>query len=353
MGQFFPQGQGEWYAVKNARPARPGHNLPRVPLWGYESESDPKVMAKKIRAAVAHHVNVMIFDWYWFDGKPFLEDALNEGYLKADNCREMKFYLMWANHNAQTIWNHVPPIEPQIVWPGAVDRKTFDEAIDHVVERYITHPAYYCIDGKPVFSIYETTNLINGLGGLAETRDALDAFRGKVKARGFEDLHLQLIYWGRLPASLGPVPGDNQPTWTKTLEALNVDSVTNYQRCHLVVPRGDYVAWGDRATARWDEWAQTLGVQYFPHVSIDWDTNARRPRYDPNTIEDSTPDAFAAFMLKARRFVQDHPEQHPLITINAWNEWSGGSYLEPDMRWGFGYLEAVKRVMSGTWDSCM
>jgi hypothetical protein len=48
--------------------------------------------------------------------------------------------------------------------------------------------------------------------------------------------------------------------------------------------------------------------------------------------------------------LNDRPEQPPIITINAWNEWVEGSYLEPDMKWGYGYLEAVKKVMSGKYD---
>jgi len=42
--------------------------------------------------------NVFIFDWYWYDGMPFLEGCLNDGYLKARNNNRVKFYLMWANH---------------------------------------------------------------------------------------------------------------------------------------------------------------------------------------------------------------------------------------------------------------
>ena len=48
--------------------------------------------------------------------------------------------------------------------------------------------------------------------------------------------------------------------------------------------------------------------------------------------------------------LDDRPEQPPLIIVNAWNEFVEGSYLEPDMKWGYGYLEAVKKVMSGTYD---
>ncbi|MBL7968666.1 MAG: glycoside hydrolase family 99-like domain-containing protein [Prolixibacteraceae bacterium] len=45
-----------------------------------------------------------------------------------------------------------------------------------------------------------------------------------------------------------------------------------------------------------------------------------------------------------------HPQQYKLIIINAWNEWVEGSYLESDMRWGNGYLEAVRKVMCGKFD---
>uniref|UniRef100_UPI0026079285 glycoside hydrolase family 99-like domain-containing protein n=1 Tax=uncultured Alistipes sp. TaxID=538949 RepID=UPI0026079285 len=47
----------------------------------------------------------------------------------------------------------------------------------------------------------------------------------------------------------------------------------------------------------------------------------------------------------AKAYTDAHPEQPPLITINAWNEWVEGSYLLPDMLNGYGYLEAVRDVM--------
>ncbi|MDR2618079.1 MAG: glycoside hydrolase family 99-like domain-containing protein [Treponema sp.] len=33
--------------------------------------------------------------------------------------------------------------------------------------------------------------------------------------------------------------------------------------------------------------------------------------------------------------------------MNSWNEWTETSYLEPDDLYGYGYLEAVRRVFRG------
>ena len=56
-------------------------------------------MEMEINAAADYGVNVFIYDWYWFDRRPFFEQCLNEGYFKARNNDRVKFMLMWANHD--------------------------------------------------------------------------------------------------------------------------------------------------------------------------------------------------------------------------------------------------------------
>ncbi len=70
----------EWELVKAAKPRFPGHQQPRVPLWGYGDESDPAVMAQKIDAAGDHGVNAFIFDWYYYNDGPFLERPIDNGF---------------------------------------------------------------------------------------------------------------------------------------------------------------------------------------------------------------------------------------------------------------------------------
>jgi len=130
-----------------------GHQQPRYPLWGYVNEADPYVMEMEINAAADHGVNVFIYDWHWYDGLPFLEVCLNNGYLKAKNNDRVKFNLMWANHDVNLTWDKRNAGLPNdaILWKGGVDRAQFEVICHRVIEKYFSQPTYYTVDGKPSF----------------------------------------------------------------------------------------------------------------------------------------------------------------------------------------------------------
>ena len=46
----------------------------------------------------------------------------------------------------------------------------------------------------------------------------------------------------------------------------------------------------------------------------------------------------------AKDFIDQKGIEPRLLTVNSWNEWTESSYLQPDDLYGYGYLEAVKRV---------
>jgi len=76
-------GWNEWELVRQARPRFPGHLQPKVPLWGYEDESDPAVMRKKIETAANYGIDAFIFDWYYYEDGLFLERALENRFMPA------------------------------------------------------------------------------------------------------------------------------------------------------------------------------------------------------------------------------------------------------------------------------
>ncbi len=338
---LWPEGIGEWEIIKMGTPRFEGHYQPKVPLWGYELDDDPKVMEKWIDAATDHGVNVFIFDWYWFDEGPFLESSLNNGFLKAENSDKMQFYLMWANHDVRrNYWNvHKFANDTSIMWRGAVDWDNFKIIVDRVINQYFHQPNYFKIDGAPVYSIFSIYNLIKSFGTVEETRKAIDYFREETKKAGFPDLHLQLIVFEQ--------PNENLVT---NLEKLGVNSVTKY---NWGGPHPeDYIQWGTESMERRKEWDEKAEITYFPNVSIGWDDSPRFPHKGKEHVVhyNKSPKGFAAYMQKAKEYCDEHPEQPKLITVFSWNEWIEGGYLLPDMKYGFSHLEAVKRVVKGEYN---
>ena len=60
--------------------------------------------------------------------------------------------------------------------------------------------------------------------------------------------------------------------------------------------------------------------------------------------QELTPENFEKAMRAAKEYIDRYPERPALITVNSWNEWTETSYLEPDDFYGYGYLEAIKKI---------
>ncbi|MCL5019888.1 MAG: glycoside hydrolase family 99-like domain-containing protein [Patescibacteria group bacterium] len=347
------RGWTEWELVKRGEPKYPGHRQPRKPLWGYEDESKPQVFEKKIHAAAEHGINHFIFDWYWYNDGPFLNRGLEEGYLYAKNNDRLQFSLMWANHD----WIDIHPAKlnnpPKLFYPGAITGKTFNTMTDYIISRYFKHPSYWKIDGCPYFSIYELFRLIEGFGGIEKTKEALESFRNKTKLAGFPDLHLNAVLWGvKVLPTEQSIKNPNE-----ILSALNFSSTTSYVWIHHVklpefpVTQYRYVA--EKAVEHWNKTLQESILPYHPNVTMGWDSSPRTCQSDVytnagypfmNIIGGNTPDEFKNALIKVKEFLTNQKSAVKIFNINAWNEWTEGSYLEPDTLYGMGYLQAIKEV---------
>ncbi len=103
----------EWWYLENAIPRFSGHAQPKRPVWGYEDESDPAVMAKKTAVAADHGLSGFVFCWYYHAQGPFIERALHDGYLKAANRAQLPFAIMWANHDIAPL-ERVGAVTPEV-----------------------------------------------------------------------------------------------------------------------------------------------------------------------------------------------------------------------------------------------
>lgn len=60
-------------------------------------------------------------------------------------------------------------------------------------------------------------------------------------------------------------------------------------------------------------------------------------------VTDSTPELFGKHLREAVEMVRGKAPEHRIILLKSWNEWAEGNYVEPDLKWGRGYLEAIRR----------
>ncbi len=343
----------EWELVKHATPRFPGHSQPKIPLWGYEDESDPEVMEKKIDVAANFGISAFIFDWYYYKTGPCREKALERGFLEAKNNHRIKFAVMWANHDWIDI-HPAPRSRPyRVLMPGDIDRHAFKEATNRVIDLYFSHPSYWRIDGALYFSIYELMKLIRGLGGLEGAKDAFQDFRERVSSAGLGKVHLNAVVWG-----LQNLPNETTLINPKVvLRELGFDSATSYVWIHHIplqtFPTTVYREYRLLNLQNLPALSRSLDIPFLPNVTMGWDPSPRTVQtevYDnigyPYTpiLVDNTPEEFRLALQETKRLMDTNLNLKKIVTINAWNEWTEGSYLEPDTVYEFGYLDAIRQV---------
>lgn len=350
---FHGDGWTEWKLVDEAKPRFEEHNQPKVPEWGYTDEADPVQMAQKIKAAADHGIDAFIFDWYYYDDGLFLERGLEEGFMQAQNNDRMQFGLMWANHDWLDIHPMSKKVEPETLYPGSVTPETFDIMTDYIVEKYFKHDSYWLVDGEPYFSFYDLQKLVESFGSVEATKAALDQFREKTVQAGFKGLNLNAVVWGQpilpseeMPRDLPQLVGD-----------LGFNSATSYVWIHHVVleqfPETPYDTVKTKYMDFMEDTWETYDIPYYANLTMGWDSSPRCKQDEEfenisypfmPTISYNTPANFKQAAMELRDAIANQPENERILTINCWNEWTEGSYLEPDKVTGMQYLEGLKEV---------
>ena len=78
-------------------------------------------------------------------------------------------------------------------------------------------------------------------------------------------------------------------------------------------------------------------------VAPNWDHSPRSGRKSL-ILTDSRPEYFGKLLIEAFETIKEKPVENQMIIVRAWNEWGEGNHLEPDLKYGLGYLEAIKSI---------
>ncbi len=332
---FYP-GFTEWDLVKDCRPRFEGHAQPKVPALGVYDDRDPDALATRIELARDHGVDAFVYGFFWCRGKRVFQDGLDLGFLGSPLGRDTPFALMWANRMPRRVLpvrrSDLPVIAQDRLVETDVD--DFEALIAYVGERYFARDNYLRVDGRPYFSIFDSTFFLHELG-LDDARRAIERARRWCRSNGVGDPHFAAI--------------DPAYDVLPHVRDVGFDSVTHY----VLLPdwRGpflqDYAERAKISAERWDHFAREGTLPYMPSVAPGWDASPRgadfgdkRPDKYPwsPVVVGEHPERFRAALARAAGYGS------PWVFVASLNEWSEGHYLEPDERFETGWLEAVRAV---------
>lgn len=340
--ESFHPGFTEWELVQACRPRFEGHAQPKVPLLGTYDDRDPVAVGERLRLCQAHGVDAMVYGFFWCRGKRVFQDALDLGFLGSPEGRSMPFALMWANRMPRRVLPVRRADLPVIDGTRRVktDVEDFVEFIAYLAERYFCLENYIRVEGRLYFSIFDSTFFLRELGREG-AKEAIAKARTWLAMRGLPDLHLAAI--------------DPAADVIADLGEIGFDSVTHY--VFLPVWKGeplqDYATCAADRAAEWAGFAERSGLPYMPSVAPGWDASPRaadfgreRPRKYPwsPVVTGEHPERFAEALRRGVVYTDEHGHGDPLLMVASLNEWSEGHYLEPDERFGEGWLRAVREA---------
>jgi hypothetical protein len=239
------------------------------------------------------------------------------------------------------------------MYPGVITSETWDKMTDYIIDKYFKHDSYWLVAGAPYFSVYDISKLLAIFGSVEETAKGLEDFRAKTKAAGFTDLHLNAVVWGQTI-----LPGEKKVDDPAGLvKGLGFNSFTSYVWIHHVQMNSFPVCSYDSVKTVYFDYvkkaAADFSIPYYPNVSMGWDASPRTNQngefqntgypYTP-IITGNSPENFKRALIDSKMFMDNQPGENKILTINSWNEWTEGSYLEPDTVHKMQYLIAIKEV---------
>jgi hypothetical protein len=296
-------------------------NPERTPAFGFYAQENPEVADWETKWAVEHGVDFFIYCWYRIEQggpvKQMLGSALHDALFNSRFKDQMKFTIMWENQtkgtsgvsNEDDLMNNLLPF-----W----------------MTNYFKRANYLVVDNKPVLFIYRPEFLVDDLGSVENVRIAFDKMRKACRDAGFDGLWLLGEYRGvdakhlELMKSIGLDYSfaycwhvQNSPTPQQAIDS-QMKSIRTTQELGIV-PQVVTVSQG------WSGWSDEGSIWTIP------------------------PAEFETLLRQAKGFVEKLPKNQlsgRMLLLDNWNEWGEGHYLLPYTEYGFGYLDAIRKVFT-------
>ncbi|MCL2074013.1 MAG: glycoside hydrolase family 99-like domain-containing protein [Marinilabiliaceae bacterium] len=369
--EWWGKGFTEWTNVGKAKPLFRGHYQPHVPAdLGYYDLRMPEIREAQAELAREAGIEGFCYWHYWFgNGKRILERPFNE--VLASGKPDFPFCLGWANHSWTTkSWEKGKTLQDTSI----IIEQEYPGETDHIEHFNCLLPAfkdkrYIKIEEKPLFVVYHPLNIPdskefidlwnnlainNGLKGIhfvgVEANFGVQSFSGQ--SFGFRSIINKKIILGKdvtkklfekvISAGFDAVISRGMNLAQARYETFFIHymkkAIKQVLKINFVM-KYNYSKISRLLFAEEDKWDNI-----YPTIIPNWD---RTPRSGKKSVvwHNCRPEYFKKQVEQAMDIIKNKPEEHKILFLMSWNEWGEGNHVEPDLKYGKGYLEALKEVL--------
>lgn len=330
--EWWGEGFTDWRSVNMAKPLFRGHVQPKIPAdLGYYDLRLEESRVQQGNMAQEYGIDAFCYWHYWFgEGKRLLNAPFDE--VVKSGKPAIPFCLGWANHS----WY-------KKAWGGKGKDRLLIEQKYPGIEDYILHfntllPAfkdnrYFRHNGKLVFIVYvplatdemsifiQTWRKLANENGLNDFffvgKDSYSNKKKKILSLGFDAIYNDNIF-GVL---------HRESKFAKGIRYI----LKKYFKYPMVFQYRDAVKYMLTEEERKED--------VVPSIAPNWDHSPRSGRTQAIFVN-TKPKYFMQLVSEACDIA--NKKENDLVIVKSWNEWGEGNYLEPDMQYGRGMLEALK-----------
>lgn len=334
--KWWGKGFTEWTNVGKAKKLFRGHYQPRVPAdLGYYDLRLPETRKAQADLAKEHGLEGFCYWHYWFgNGKRLIERPFNEVLKSGDP--DFPFCLAWANETWKG-FDH-----------GLKNRNVLIEQLYPGENDYIAHfnevltafkdPRYIKLDGKPIFMIYRPLASV-------EVKKIIKVWRNLAVENGLKGIYF-IGHLNQLDYNVDDILSSG-------VDGVNTTRLANYNYNHQsivskIFKKATKIIFKKPYTFSYELMSKYFIVDQidkidnvFPSIIPGWD-HSPRSGVEGLIMTDSTPELFEKHVKHVVELVEEKNYENRLIFLKSWNEWAEGNYVEPDLRWGRGYLKSIK-----------
>lgn len=360
--EHWGKGFTEWTNVAKAKPLFRGHYQPRIPAdLGFYDLRLPEVREQQAQLAREAGVEGFCYWHYWFgNGKQLLQRPFNE--VLQSGKPDFPFCLAWANHDWTTAtWKNggAKRMIAEQLYPGIDDYKAH---FYHVLPAF-KDKRYITVDDKPLFAIFDPY-------AFTELPLFIDTWRTLAAQNGLAGIYFVLM--SNSTSTIARNRAGEQKRVLPNLQSsaelynmllnLGADAINSYGKSRAeMLYMGKYKRVAIKLLHEKLPFLPAHRINfekvspYFfapedcwenihPSIMPQWDRTPRAGSHEGIYVN-TTPQTFKAHIMQALQVIKNKQEQHRILFLRAWNEWGEGNYVEPDLRYGHGFLDAIRECV--------